>query len=66
MKRHVLIFGVVGGLLIVILQHFIGPAPAISIAGMTMLVTLIGEVWCGLWLLGQRFEKLDLSSELRP
>jgi ABC-2 type transport system permease protein len=31
-----------------------------------MLAAIIGEVWCGLWLLGARFEKLDLSAELRP
>jgi len=31
-----------------------------------MFAALVGEVWCGLWLLGARFEKLDLSAELRP
>ena len=31
-----------------------------------MLVLLIGELWLALYLLGERFEKLDLSAELRP
>ncbi len=39
---------------------------AINVAAVPVLVILVGEVWCGLWLLGQRFEKFDLSAELRP
>jgi phosphate/sulfate permease len=35
-------------------------------AFLAVLVILVGEVWCGLWWLGGRFEKFDLSSELRP
>jgi hypothetical protein len=31
-----------------------------------MLAMLLGEVACGVWLLGTRFEKLDLSAELQP
>jgi len=31
-----------------------------------VLAVLLGELWLGLWFLGGRFEKLDLSSELRP
>ncbi len=53
------------GLLVFILQALIGPLAAISVATVAVLVILLGEVWCGLWLLGQRFERLDLSAELR-
>jgi ABC-2 type transport system permease protein len=52
-------------LLIFILQSFVGPMIAICVAGAVVTATLVGEVWCGLWLLGQRFEKFDLSAELR-
>jgi ABC-2 type transport system permease protein len=57
--------GVVGALLIFILQGLIGPIAAISVAAVFVLLVLLGEVWCGIWLLGQRFEQLDLSAELR-
>ena len=39
---------------------------AIGIAALGVFVVLAAEVWCGIWWLGQRFEKLDLSAELRP
>lgn len=52
-------------LLIFILQAFIGPAIAVSVAAVVVIATLVGEVWCGVWLLGERFEKFDLSAELR-
>lgn len=39
---------------------------AVAIAALGVLVVLLAEVWCGIWWLGQRFEKLDLSTELRP
>ena len=55
----------VATLLIFILQGLIGPAMAVGIAALFVLVVLIGEVWCGLWLLGERFEQLDLSAEIR-
>lgn len=54
-----------GALLIFILQWLIGPVAAVSIAALVVLVVLLGEVWCGLWWLGERFEKLDLSTELK-
>lgn len=57
--------GLFGWLLIFILWPFIGPAFAISVAAVVILAVLAGEVWCGIWLLGQRFERLDLSAELR-
>ena len=47
-------------------QWLIGLAPAVVLATTAVLVILAGEVWCALWWLGERFEKFDLSSELRP
>lgn len=41
-------------------------ALAVGFAIAAVLVILVAEVGCGLWWLGQRFEKLDLSAELRP
>ncbi len=55
----------VGALIVVISSHFIGTTVAVTIATLFVLAVLLAEVWCGVWLLGQRFEKLDLSSELR-
>lgn len=52
-------------LLIFILQPFVGPALAVSAGGVAVLAILGGELWCGLWLLGQRFEHYDLSGEPR-
>jgi hypothetical protein len=52
-------------LLIFILQWLIGPIAAVSIATLAVVIVLAGEAWCGVWWLGQRFEKLDLSTELR-
>jgi hypothetical protein len=53
-------------LLLFIIQPLLGLPLAVVFAALTLVVVVIGEVWCGVWLLGQRFEKLDLSSELRP
>ena len=36
------------------------------LAASGVLAVLLGELWLGLQFLGARFEKLDLSSELRP
>jgi hypothetical protein len=52
--------------LIFVTQWLIGLPAAVVFATLAVLAILIGEVWCGLWWLGQRFEKFDLSSELRP
>jgi len=35
-------------------------------ATIAVALVLLAELWCGLWWLGRRFEKLDLSSEPRP
>ena len=43
----------------------IGPAVAVGLAAGSMIIILAGEVWCGVWLLGRRFDRLDLSAELR-
>lgn len=39
---------------------------AVIVATVLMFAALAGEIWCGLWLLGKRFEQLDLTAELRP
>lgn len=36
------------------------------VGALLALAVLLAEVACGLWLLGARFEKLDLSAELQP
>ncbi len=56
----------VAGAVIFLTQWLVGLPSAIVIATLTVIVILVGEIWCGLWWLGERFEKLDLSSELRP
>ena len=43
----------------------LGPAGTVGIAALAVLAVLVGEAWCALWWLGRRFEKLDLSAELR-
>ena len=35
-------------------------------ATLFVLVIVLGEVWIGLWWLGERFERLDIALELRP
>ncbi len=56
----------VAGVVIFITQWLIGLPAAVVLATLTVIVILAGEIWCGLWWLGDRFEKLDLSAELRP
>ncbi|MEO5959796.1 MAG: putative ABC exporter domain-containing protein [Opitutaceae bacterium] len=53
-------------LLLFILWTLVGPVVAVGVAAVVVLAIVVGEVWCGLWLLGQRFERLDLPAELRP
>jgi ABC-2 type transport system permease protein len=54
--------------LIVIMHGLLGFSftLAINLSALPVFVILVAEVWCGLWLLGERFEKLDLSAEIRP
>ncbi|MBC7367946.1 MAG: hypothetical protein H7343_14230 [Undibacterium sp.] len=54
------------GLVIFASQWLIGASAAVILATFLALVVLSAEVWCGLWWLGERFEKLDLATELRP
>jgi ABC-2 type transport system permease protein len=44
------------------------PAPFTTelVATIVMIVVLTGEIWCGVWWLGGRFEKVDLSAEIQP
>ncbi|HEX2854451.1 MAG TPA: putative ABC exporter domain-containing protein [Opitutaceae bacterium] len=58
--------GLVAGLLIFIMQWIIGAPAAVVLATLVVIAVLVGEIWCALWLLGERFEKFDLSAELRP
>lgn len=41
------------------------PALCVILATFTVTTVLLAELWCGLWILGRRFEKFDLSSEPR-
>ena len=48
---------------------FVLPLPPIAgvwLAAAGVLAVLLGELWLGLYFLGGRFERLDLSAELRP
>ncbi|MEO6873714.1 MAG: putative ABC exporter domain-containing protein [Opitutaceae bacterium] len=54
------------GLLIFCTQWLIGGTAAVIIAAIVVLIILVAEVGCGIWWLGQRFDKFDLSTELRP
>ena len=47
-------------------QWLIGAPAAIALATTVVLGVLGAEVGCALWWLGERFEHLDLSAELRP
>ncbi len=54
------------GATIFLTQWLIGLPAAIALAALPVILVLAGEVWLGLWLLGPRFEKIDISAELRP
>ncbi len=53
------------GAVVLALHWLVGLAAALAVAALAVLAVLVGEVWCGVWWLGGRFEKLDLSAELR-
>lgn len=55
----------VGAAMMLALKWLIGLTAAVAFATLAVLVVLLGEVWCGVWWLGGRFERLDLSAELR-
>ena len=46
-------------------QWMVGLPAAAVLATVAVLAIIGGEVWCGLWWLGRRFERLDLSTELK-
>jgi len=53
-------------MLIIFSAHlWIGVGPAIVVAALVVLTILGGEAAVGLWWLGERFGKFDLSSESR-
>ncbi len=57
---------VLGGLTIFLTQWLIGLPAAIALAVVPVLAVFALELWLGVRLLGPRFERLDISSELRP
>lgn len=57
---------VTGGLTIFLTQWVIGPAAATALAAIPVLAIFTIELWFGVRLLGPRFDRLDISSELRP
>ena len=52
-------------ILIFILQWWLGPIAAVGLATVAVLLVLATEVWLGVWWLGERFERLDLSTDVR-
>ncbi len=57
--------GLAAVVLVLAFSWLIGLPAAVVLATVAVLTVLMGEVWCGVWLIGERFEKLDLSAELR-
>jgi hypothetical protein len=47
-------------------QWLLGPAAAVVIATLLAVAVLLAEAAGGVWWLGRRFERFDLSAELRP
>lgn len=56
----------VGGATIFLTQWLVGPPAAVALATLPVLAVFAGELWLGVRLLGPRFDRLDISSELRP
>ena len=46
-------------------QYFVGLAGAVVVATVAVVTIFAGEAAVGLWWLGGRFERFDLSAELR-
>ena len=55
----------IAALLVFILQWLVGPVTAVAVATAAALVILVGEFAVAVWWLGERFERLDLTAELR-
>jgi len=41
-------------------------APALLASALAIVTIFGGEIWFGVWWLGERFEKLDIAAELKP
>ncbi|HEY8993455.1 MAG TPA: putative ABC exporter domain-containing protein [Lacunisphaera sp.] len=57
---------ILGGGTIFLTQWLIGLPAAVALAVVPVLAVFVGEVWLGVRLLGPRFDRLDISAELRP
>jgi hypothetical protein len=57
---------IVGGLAFFVVNLIVGPGAGAALAVLAMAALLAGEAWLGIRWLGNRFEELDISSELRP
>jgi ABC-2 type transport system permease protein len=57
---------IVAGLAFLITRWIAGDMIAAGVAIVLAMAVLASEIAAGVWLLGERFEKLDLSQELRP
>jgi ABC-2 type transport system permease protein len=55
---------IIAALIVFASQWLIGLAAASILATLAVLTIVMGEAWCGLWWLGERFEKFDVSSEV--
>jgi len=47
-------------------QWLVGLPAAVALAALPVLGVFVLQLWFGVWLLGPRFDKLDISAELRP
>lgn len=52
---------ITAAVLIFCTQWFAGPAFSVCFATLAVMVVLLGELWCGIWWVGGRFEQLDIS-----
>lgn len=57
---------IVGGIAFFVVHLLAGNVIAAAVALLLGIAVLATEIGVGVWLLGSRFEKLDLSQELRP
>lgn len=57
---------ILAGSTIFLTQWLIGLPAAILLAVVPVLAVFGFELWVGVWFLGPRFERLDISAELRP
>lgn len=57
--------GLVGWVVIAIVQWLAGATLAIAAAAVPILAVLLGEIVLAIWWLGRRFERIDISAELR-